>query len=398
MMRLRFTSAALLALLSRATAIAAQSPPADTLAIEHVTVLPMDRDTALADHTVLVSRDRIVWVGPARSASVPRGARRVDGRGAYLVPGLADMHVHLSTREELSDLVAAGITTVRNMRGAPQHLALRDSVAAGTLVGPTIYTSGPSIRRGPMLGRGDPRFVFPNTTDEAERLVRDQALAGYDMIKVLNGLSLPVYQRLLGAARAARIPVVGHVISDVGLERSVAAGQVSFEHAYDLHRRSRLTAVVGDDREATERDARAVASAGAWVGTIASSRDGDCAPRPQPLRDIIASLRRNRVKLLAGTDAGIGAVRAGASLHCELATLVAAGLTPYEALATATVNAGAFARAHLRRSTVPFGTVTVGARADLVVLSADPRADIRAVARPIGVVLRGKWRPQRGAR
>jgi imidazolonepropionase-like amidohydrolase len=397
MMSLRFTQAALLASLVAPSGAAAQSPP-DTLAIEHVTVLPMVRDTALADHTVLVSRDRIVWVGPSRNASVPRGARRIDGRGAYLVPGLADMHVHLSSAQELSDLVAAGITTVRNMRGAPRHLAWRDSIAAGTLVGPTIFTSGPSIRRGPLLGRGDPRFVFPNTPEEADRLVRDQAGAGYDMIKVLNGLSLPVYQRLLQAARAARIPVVGHVISGVGLERSVAAGQVSFEHAYDLHQRSRLAAVVGDDRAATERDARLLARANAWVGTIASSRDGDCAPRPQPLREIVASLRRNRVRMLAGTDAGIGPVRAGPSLHCELATLVAAGLTPYEALATATVNAGAFAREHLRRATVPFGTVTIGSRADLLLLAADPRADIGALGRPIGVVLRGQWRPQRGAR
>ena len=387
-------SAALVALVAAPRLSAAQAPLADTLAIERVTVLPMDRDTALVDHTVITSRDRIVWVGPSRDASVPRTARRVDGRGAFLIPGLADMHVHLASERELSDLVAAGITTVRNMRGAPEHLTWRDRIRNGTLVGPTIFTSGPSIRRRSLLGRSDPRFVFPKTTTDAERLVRDQTAAGYDMIKVLNGLSAPVYDRLLQAAREAGIPVVGHVISSVGLERSLAAGQLSFEHAYDLHERSRLAAVVSDDREATERDSRAIARAGAWVGTIASSRDGDCAPQPKPLRDIIASLRRAGVKLLAGTDAGIGPVRAGPSLSCELATLVAAGLTPYEALATATVNAGAFAKAHLRRADVPFGTVAVGARADLVLLAADPRADIRAVSRPIGVVLRGSWRPR----
>ena len=386
---------ALFALLARPDGARAQSRPTDTLAIEHVTVLPMARDTALVDHTVLAWRDRIVWIGPSRDAKVPHGARRVDGRGAYLIPGLADMHVHLATVQDLSDLVAAGITTVRNMRGSPQHLAWRDSIAAGTLVGPTIFTSGPSIRRGPLLGRGDPRFVFPKTTGEADQLVREQAAAGYDMIKVLNGLSLSVYERLLQSARAAGIPVVGHVVSGIGLERSLAAGQLSFEHAYDLHERPRLAAVMGDDRAATERDARALARAGAWVGTIASSRDGDCAPPPQRLRVIIASLRRARVKLLAGTDAGIGPVRAGPSLQCELATLVAAGLTPYEALATATVDAGTFATAHLRRADVPFGTVTVGARADLVLLSADPRADIGALSRPVGVVLRGVWRPRR---
>src|SRR5918993_288441 len=178
-------AAALFALLARTDAAPAQSGPAATLAIEHVTVLPMTRDTALADHTVLAWRDRVVWVGPSSDAKVPRGAQRVDGRGAYVIPGLADMHVHLATAQDLSDLVAAGVTTVRNMRGSPQHLAWRDSVAAGTLVGPTIFTSGPSIRRGRLLGRADPRFVFPKTTAEAEQPVRQQTAIGYDMIKVL---------------------------------------------------------------------------------------------------------------------------------------------------------------------------------------------------------------------
>lgn len=382
------------ALCAQPGTLRAQSAATDMLAIEHVTVLPMDRDTALSDHTVLTRGDRIVWVGPSSAANVPRGAQRVEGRGAYLIPGLADMHVHLESRQDLSDLVASGITTVRNMRGAPQHLAWRDSIASGALVGPTIFTSGPSIRRGPRLGRGDPRFVFPRTTAEAEQLVRDQVRAGYDMIKVLQGLSLPVYQRLLEAAGAAGIPVVGHVVSGIGLERSIAAGQVSFEHAYNLHERSRLAAVLGrDDRAETERDARAVRRARAWVGTIASSREGDCAMRPEPQREIIRSLARAGVRLLAGTDAGIGPVRAGPSLHCELATLVGAGLTPYAALAAATANAGAFAREHLRRSDVPFGTVTVGSRADLVLLASDPRSNIGAVARPVSVVLRGRLLP-----
>ena len=391
------TPAALLstvaAIAAGAPASSAQTPAAATLAIEHVTVLPMDRDTALTDHTVVVVRDRIAWIGPSRNARVPAGVRRVDGRGAFLIPGLADMHVHLDDARDLAQLVHAGVTTVRNMRGDPRHLAWRDSIARGTLAGPTIFTSGPSLRGARRFGAGDPRFAHVGTTRDADEIVRRQAAAGYDMIKVLYGLSLPEYRQVLESARRARMPVVGHVISSAGLERSIAAGQVSFEHAYDLHERPRLASIVGEDRERSDRDARAIARAGAWVGTIASSRDGDCAPQPERLRAIIASLRRANVRLLAGSDAGIGPVRAGASLHCELRTLVEAGLTPYEALAAATVNAGAFARAHLARSHVPFGTVTVGSRADLVLLASDPRADIDALARPVGVVLRGSWRP-----
>jgi imidazolonepropionase-like amidohydrolase len=108
---------------------------------------------------------------------------------------------------------------------------------------------------------------------------------------------------------------------------------------------------------------------------------------------VVASLQRANVRLLAGTDAGLEPIEPGTALHCELATMVRAGLTPYEALVSATRNAGEFARLHLKER-VPFGTVTVGSRADLVLLSGDPRRDIGALARPVGTVLRGVWRPR----
>jgi imidazolonepropionase-like amidohydrolase len=365
-----------------ATSLSAQQ---DTLAIEHVTVLPMDRDTALADHTVLVARDRIIWVGPARNARISSAARRVDGRSRYLIPGLADMHVHLDKGvEELPLYVAAGVTTVRNMRGRPEHLAWRARVATGSLAGPTIFTSGPTLA-GPRFfdrGRG---FVGVRTPQDAERVAREQARAGYDMIKVHSRLTLPVYQRLLAAARDARIPVVGHLIPEVGLVRSLSAGQVSLEHLG-------LELVDGDATRLDE-GARAIARAGAWVGTIVSTRDGRCGPPTEMQRRVVASLRRANVKLLAATDAGLESMDPGSSLHCELATLVRAGLTPYEALVAATRNAGDFARLHLKAQ-IPFGTIAVGSRADLVLLSTDPRRDISAVGRPLGTVLRGAWRPK----
>jgi imidazolonepropionase-like amidohydrolase len=351
------------------------------LAIEHATVIPMDRDTALADQTVLVSGNRIVWVGPSRSARVPSAAQRVNGRGRFVMPGLADMHVHIEHVEDLPRSVAAGVTTIRNMRGGPRYLAWRARVAGGALVGPTIYTTGPTVVGG---RRSSPEFVRVRTVRDAERVAREQSRAGYDMIKVHSGLTPAVYQRLVQVARETKIPVVGHIIPAVGLARALSAGQVSFEHAE-----------IGlfDDRAQLAEGARAIAQAGAWVGTILSSRDGRCTPPDDMQRSVIGAMRRANVKLLAGSDASLDPLRAGTALHCELETLVNAGLTPYEALVTATRHAGEFARIHLKEP-VPFGTVAAGARADLVVLAADPRADIRALANPIGTVLRGVWHPR----
>jgi imidazolonepropionase-like amidohydrolase len=377
--------AALLALAFQTPAIASQTRQTD-LAIEHVTVIPMTRDTALRDYTVLVRGDRIEWIGPSNSARVPVGARRVDGRGKFLLPGLADMHVHLRSTQHLSQFVAAGVTTVRNMHGGPQHVAWRERIAAGTLNGPTIFTAGPPL--GQYRVNPDPRFAGVRTTVDAERAVRQQIAAGYDMIKVIQRIEPPVFRHLMRIARTARMPVVGHVIPGVGLEDAVLLGQASVEHVDGLRNRSRIRSLLGGHKGFDE-DARVLARSGAWVGTIASSRTGDCAPPTAVVRRSIAALRTAGVKMLAGSDAGIGPVQPGSALHCELQTLVAAGLTPYEALATATINAGAFAKAHLQRARMPFGTVTIGARADLVLLASDPRADIGAVTRPVAIVLRG---------
>jgi len=374
-----------------ATANAAQTRPT-VLAIEHVTLLPMTRDTALLDHTVLVRDDRIVWVGRSSDARVPPGARRVDGRGRFLIPGLADMHVHLRSTENVSQFVAAGVTTVRNMHGRPEHLAWRARVTGGRLVGPTIFTTGRPL--GQYRVNPDPRFGSVRSTADAEKIVREQAEAGYDMIKVIQRISPPVYEHLVKAARAARMPVVGHVIPGIGLERALSVGQISVEHVDGLRNRSRVASLFSGDDKGFDEDALAIARHGAWVGTIASSRTGNCEPPTDVVRRSVAALRRARVKMLAGSDAGIGPVQPSSALQCELETLVAAGLTPYEALATATVNAGVFARTHLKRAQVPFGTVTPGAQADLVMLAADPRAYIRALRQPIGVVLRGVWLPR----
>lgn len=359
-----------------------QRPP-DDLAIVNARVLPMDRDTVLENHTIIVQGGKITWLGDSRRATVPSNAVRVDAAGRFVMPGLADMHVHLladAGTGGLAQYLSAGITTVRNMRGDTTHLAWRRAITERRLTGPRIYTAGPGVGRGLL---GDRAFVRITTVREAERVVDAQRRAGYDMVKVFNRISPDVFAALGRRARVAGIPVVGHVVSDVGLSNAVAAGQVSLEHAGSF--------LQGDAAQMT-RDARTMAVAGTWAGTVASDRDGSCRPPAPNVRQAIGVLRRAGVRLLVGSDAGIGPVRAGEGLLCELRTLAATGMSTFDVLAASTRDAGEFARLHLRERE-PFGIVAVGARADLLVMKGDPRRSLDALRQLDGVVLRGQWRP-----
>ena len=119
---------------------------AGDLAITDVTVIPMSRPE-LAHHTVIIRDDRIVAVAPSAMLTLQAGIKVIDGKGKWLMPGLADMHVHVFGDDQLAMLVAAGVTTVRNMYGSEQHLAWRGRTARGELLGPTIVTAGVSASR-----------------------------------------------------------------------------------------------------------------------------------------------------------------------------------------------------------------------------------------------------------
>lgn len=357
------------------TGIADPVPP---LVIEGANVRPMDRDTLLTDHTLILAGGRVQWMGPSGEASIPDGATRIDARGMFVLPGFADMHVHLDDPGDLARYVAAGVTTIRNMRGAPRHLTLRNALAEGRLLGPRLYTAGPGVGRGLL---GDRRFVRVRSIDKAAAVVRAQHAAGYDQIKVFNRIPPAAFDTLVAHARRLGMLVGGHVPSEVGVIRAAAAGQRSFEH---------IGSSLSIGNVSLEEGARAIARARAWVGTIASDRDEGCDPPPPAMRDALTAARGAGVRLILGTDAGIYSPTVGRMFQCEVETLVALGVTPYEALVAATRDAGVFAREELGE-TEPFGIVAEGARADLVVLRADPVRDIRAVAMVHGTVLRGRW-------
>ncbi len=197
------------------------------IAFVGVTVIPMDRERSLPNQTVIVRGDRIVEIGPADRVRAPERALRVEGRGKYLIPGLAEMHAHLPGGQAPDSIVArtlflyvsGGITTVRGMLGHPRHLALRERAARGEVLSPTIYASGPSFNGNSVT-----------TPEAAAKAVREQKAAGYDLLKIHPGVTRAVFDTLAATARRVGIPFAGHVPEEVGLARAIEAGYATIEH------------------------------------------------------------------------------------------------------------------------------------------------------------------------
>jgi imidazolonepropionase-like amidohydrolase len=407
------------------------TPPARATIFRNVNVLPMDTDRVLGDQDVLVAGGRIVAVRPGSDLGPSADALVVEGSGRFLLPGLADMHVHMPYAE--TDQMAAlelfalnGVTTVLNLHGNAAHLRLRQRIRDGELFAPAFYTSGPYIANAP--------FYSPDAP-EAAAAVRAHKAAGYDIIKIHGDFSRAAYRSVIETAHREGLKVIGHAPRNIGMdpifeERQDALAHVE-EFIYAYYRYGQRSAGVPANvdeltRSIAARTRRArvqvVANLTAYHGIWKQAADvrpllarpemayvpprirEDWEPErntyvrrfggePRPFEEwygvlerLVRALDDEGVPLMAGSDAPIPCVIPGFSLHDELRDLVAAGLTPYRALRAATVNASAFLD-----TPQEFGAVTVGASADLILLDRNPLQDIGALARPAGVMLRGRW-------
>ncbi len=409
-----------------------------------VTVIPMDRERSLSNQTVIVRGTRIVEIGPANRVKVPENGTRVEGHGKFLIPGLAEMHAHIPGGQTPDSIVervlllyvSGGITRVRGMLGHPRHLELRGRAARGELLSPTIYTSGPSFNGNSVT-----------TTEAASKAVQDQKTSGYDLLKIHPGLEREVFDTLAATARRVGIPFAGHVPAEVGLARALAAGYATIEHLDGyleamLRENAPVTASesaffgmnLGEhlDESKLPALARATREANVWnvptqvlmENLISAGAAEELARRPE-MRYVPAAtlaqwtetkrtvlqetgstaasarrmieVRRRLIKglhaagagLLLGSDAPQVYNVPGFSTHRELEALVAAGLTPWQALETGTRNVAVYFGT-LKET----GTIEAGKRADLVLLDADPLRDIRNTTKRAGVMVRGRWLPQ----
>jgi len=406
--------------------------PPPPYAITGVSVLPMDRERVLEGYTVIVRNGAIETLGPADKVSVPQDAVRIDGRGKYLIPGLTEMHTHLSPGagdpgdglgRQLRLALANGVTTLRGLVAPPGIIPIRDKVNSGAILGPTLYVAGPSLN-----GKSVPD---PET---GRRMVEDAKRQGYDLLKTHGGLTAESYDAIVAAAKATGLRLVGHVTQGYGLDRALAAGQ-QVEHLDGYIAAALPAGVVAPDDQiipdeiaakVTSEGIRAIAEktkkAGVWNGltlaifqvfasgkspaelaaapemmyvpaqTISSWSDQMKTDAPGSLpvylavRDSIAvALYRAGARLLVSGDAPQIFLVAGFGTHREMQAMVHAGIPTYAVLEAATRNAAEW----LGRTDA--GTIAPGKRADLVLLDANPLSDITNASRIQGVMLRGVW-------
>ena len=426
------------------SAVGASTVP-QAMAFVDVSVLPMDRERVLEHQTVVVRDGRISSITAEREARLTGDVTRIDSRGKFLMPGMAEMHGHIPAQggafaESVMLLfVANGVTTVRGMLGNPTQFVLRNSIRRGDIIGPTLFLASP-----PLSGNQ------VRTPAEGAARVREYRGAGYDLLKIHEGLSRVTYDSIVAAARVAGIRFGGHVPDDVGVWHALESGQSTIDHldnytdavrAADFPNATSGSTAAGAPASAAEVERRVAAIAAAtrraevavvptmalWEVFSVPEDSAALAARPE-LRYISTTMRANwfrtfgdmraqanvregaeelalrkqllkamqdaGVPILFGTDAPQLFSVPGFSIHREMQVMRAAGLTPFQILRSGTKNVAEHMNKYYGAAASTFGTVEVGKRADLILLEANPLDDVANLQRRAGVMLRGRWLPE----
>jgi len=414
----------------------AQNEVSGDWVISPVNVIDVTNGALLENRAVFIADGRIVDIeaaGASRDGFTP-----VDGADGWLIPALAEMHAHVppssqgrqATDDVLTLFLAHGITTIRGMLGESSHLALRDALAAGTVFGPRLVTSGPSFNGNSV-----------SSPEQGAARVRTQAEAGYDFVKIHPGLSREEFLAISTAASGAGLPFGGHISFETGLEIALQQGQDTIDHldGYAEAMVPPSSPLFGQAPEwfglnlASAMDpalvpelARATAAVDVWnvpteslfetttgplsveqllerpgMDLIEETVRSDWAGAVERIRAqstpedrerflaarkaLILALQEAGAPLLLGSDAPQIFNVPGVSTHQELAYLVDAGLTPLQALQSGTINVAKFFQEADR------GTIAVGQVADLLLLAANPLENIHNSTRILGVSRDGRW-------
>lgn len=399
---------------------------AQALAIDNVHLVTMVDDQVLEDRQLLIRDGVIERIGSA-GAEVPDEYRRIDAEGAFLMPGLFDMHVHAMDRKNLVLSLAYGVTSVRNMGGYPMHLRWKRELADGEWLGSNLFSATPTMNGEKNANPLGHKVV--TDPDEARAMVRRYHEDGWDFVKAYARLDVPVYEAIIDESARLDFPVAGHVpYPVVEADYGLATPMVTLEHTEDIFQGpleyqyddEAVQLIAGQlkdmnatvtptlmifdhlTRLASEKEAFldelpldylnpmmklfVDKTAGArWLGAgehLQESLD----KRNRYFQYITRVLHEAGVNLVLGTDWGAIYAIPGASTHDEIALLRQAGLPADVILAMGTINAARVLRVDDR-----LGSIEAGKLADLVLVEENPLADPGYLRRPLAVVKNGQW-------
>lgn len=416
-----------------AIAISACSPQVSTdLIISNATIIDVEKGDEISGKIVVVSDGIIKEIVSHDQLSDYDATMLVDGEGGFLIPALADTHVHIQGSSELANYLRYGITQIVNMSGSRKHIAMRDAIEAGTQIGPGILTAGPTLD-----GQTPTNPLFTSVISEtAPDVVSWIANEGYDAIKVYQQMDSDTLTSIVEAGISSDLITTGHVSRETGVEGAIKSGlryvahgeELSFEffvedtRTYDKTGISKLSKALAENKVTVTPminylenipsqvlnlnqylDIDAMKLIPAAMMQSFDARQGYFSSREEPelfaqqivsLAEFVSTLTKqlnvSGVPLILGTDAGFGGAIPGYSAHLELQSLVRAGLSELQALQTATVNAGKYLQ-EITPSRPPFGILKPGFIADVVLLRENPLVDISATLQIAGVAVSGRW-------
>jgi imidazolonepropionase-like amidohydrolase len=378
--------------------ITAQNPPLRTgaYAMIHGTLVDGTGRAPVDDAVVVVRDGRIADAGPPAAVAIPPGMPTVDLTGKTIVPGLWDMHTHVTQIEWAPVYLAAGVTTARDMGNEFEFItALRDAIEAKRALGPRLLLAGLVDGSGPNAFG----VQYADTPDDASKAVAKYHDAGFQQMKIYSLVKPPIVEAITEAAHRSGMTVTGHVPNGMTIVQAAEAGMDHVAHlairgeagSDDVNRTIAVLKERGTVIDPTQSWNELLGHAS---GTPVSAFQPGIDKVPAPLNRIftnagaagidaatararverglriVKALRDAGVPVVVGTDEGVP----GHSVHREIGLYVEAGFTPMQALQAATI-----VPARAMKLDAELGTIEKGKRADMLVLNANPLDDIRNI-------------------
>lgn len=385
------------------------------ITITHVSLIDLETGRAVPDQTIVIDGDRFEAIGNSDEVQVSKASRVIDGKGLYAIPGLWDMHIHAADPRHFSLFTANGVTGVRDMFGAPIHLAWRNQFDQGKSVGPKMVVAGPIVDGPTPIWPGS---IAVGNYEEGRQAVKKVVAGGYDFVKVYSLLPADGYRGIVDEAKASKISFAGHIPNSMSIVDAARSGQRSGEHTNGLVKLADKPYELNLALSEMKKQKMAWCPTLTVLRAIANLKDPKFTADPRlkympkwmitrwdPANDfrfkswtpeqwakmkrdygtalrLAKQLHDSGILLFAGTDCMNPYCFPGFSLHDELELLVEAGLSNRDALRTATRNAGEFFKRRV-------GRIQVGYEADLVLLDANPLEKIGNTRKIRQVVQRG---------